>query len=347
MKLKFVALIILSIAVFRLNSMESQLKLDQSPLWQQLPKELKAKVLRHAVWYALPQELKIHIVSYIAQSKSVADMIQSLKSVACVSKEFYSYVQILITEFAKNYIEQNAELAYKEFFDAIEKNKISVVRALINAGINVNVKLNIYDTPLTLAARNVHNEIVKMLLEANAEINVHDDWDRYTPLIRAAESNNKALVQMLIGAGADVNAQNIFHKTALYYAVKSGNKDTVEVLLNAGADCNIKIYEGDTVLFIAVLHQYKEIVKQLLNAGADPNNIRDNNSWTALADAVYTGDFELVQMLMNAGANVNAKFGSGNTALSIAIQRKQFHLLDLLKGKSSFEKATKKRKTDQ
>ena len=270
MKYKFLSIIILLLAIFRLNSMESQLNLDKSPLWQQLPTELKAKVLRHAVWYTLPPELKVYIISYIAQANCVEDIIKNLKIVSLVSKEFHSFTQFLISEFTKSYIEQYPELAYAEFFEAAKKNKLLVIRALINAGINVNSQDSVCNTALKYAAENGNKEVVQLLLNSDADTNIKV-YNGEIALIGAVYQGYTNIVELLINAGSDVNNKDdLYEWTALMLASSRGHREIVQMLLNAGADTDAETIFGNTALSYAIRMKHSRIADLLAskNMGA-------------------------------------------------------------------------------
>lgn len=165
----------------------------------------------------MPKELKIYIISYLANAQNLTDLIKTLKSINVTSKEFHEFAQSLIKEFAKNYVSKYPNKAKVEFFNAIETGKISVVKALIEAGINVNS---------------------------------FDSWDR--PALVMAASNSTEIAKMLLDKGADINQKNSFGATALSMAVKWGYPDVVQFLIDQGANVNIENDLGVTPLMAAV-----------------------------------------------------------------------------------------------
>lgn len=245
--------------------MEDQLTFEQSPHWQQLPEEFKSQILNHNYWHTLPHELKLYILSYLAKSNSVGEILKNLKAVKRVSSELSSLAKLLINEFTKNYIGQHPQQAYKELFNAIRANKILIVSELVNGGINVNAKIENHWTTtfLILAVENDHKQIVEILLNAGADVNAKDYWNGHTPLMLAIQNGNKDIVQMLLSAKADPNLKNNYNNTALRYATEAGNKDIVQILLEFGADASEKMSCDNTALSIAIQCKHYHLVDLL------------------------------------------------------------------------------------
>lgn len=231
---KFIFLLVFTAFSSAINGMECRFKLEKSPLWQQLPQELKSIILSYARWHSLPDEVKLHILSYVAESKNLPELIKNLCNVSMSSKELRNLTRNIIAEFAREYIEKHRGDARREFFNAVKKNKRSLVAALIDGGIDVNAKDTKGSPVLMSAVYPGHKEMVQMLLDKGADVNAKDPSD-YTPLILAVEKNHKDIAKMLLDAGADVNVKDFYGQTALYKA-RFRSKEIVEILKAAGAE---------------------------------------------------------------------------------------------------------------
>ncbi|MBE0621761.1 MAG: ankyrin repeat domain-containing protein, partial [Burkholderiales bacterium] len=89
-----------------------------------------------------------------------------------------------------------------------------------------------------------------------------------------------------------------------------------------GADCNGRTGDGATALMLAAHTGNLAMVKALIEAGADVN-AADERGWAALTKAVYNADLDrgfadVVQALIDAGANVEAPIGYGVRPLMLA-----------------------------
>ena len=133
--------------------------------------------------------------------------------------------------------------------------------------------------------------------------------DNNLALIKAAKRGQLKKVLKLLNKGADVNAKNEDGEIAIITATFAGHKKVVVELIRAGADVSIKDENGLSALMWA-FYGRPEIVKDLLESGA---NITDVLIWTSSKG--YTGVMEDV---LKAGSDINAKDENGQTALSYA-----------------------------
>lgn len=251
---------------------------------------------------------------------------------------------------------------------AAEQGSLPVIKSLINAGADVN-KTNTANgtTPLMIASLQGNTEIVKELIAAGADINIKDNHG-YTAIYLATKYPE--VLQELIAAGSDINAKNNEGFTALMRAIIYGNSNTIDIaetLIAAGADVNAKEKHGLTPLMFASLpgiytisyacdhaedpaecfrqmsqkyskkedsiegtsikdiergvspsypmtYKGSEYIKILIDAGADVN-AKSNNNATALLIASGRNNVDVVKTLINAGADVNAKNIDGLTPL--------------------------------
>ena len=143
------------------------------------------------------------------------------------------------------------------------------------------------------------------------------------------------LARLLIDKGADVNANQKGGWTALMSAAASGNIATVKLLLDKGACVNAKSKQPYwPTMYQAVRKSYFDdhhnaIVERFLKEG--------DNGWTALMSATAEGHVEVVRILLERGAEINAQTDSGVTALKIAQDKGRKDIVDLLKANGAKE----------
>lgn len=136
-------------------------------------------------------------------------------------------------------------------------------------------------TDLEFAAAHGRIGIIKVLLEAGADVNAKSHWRKSTPLMAAANGGQAEAVQFLINSRADLKVKDSLGRTCLFDAVGSRDKKTLQVLIDSGADVNASDDWGITPLMCVAVGNSIELVKILLAAGADVN-AKDNYGKTAL-----------------------------------------------------------------
>jgi ankyrin repeat protein len=220
---------------------------------------------------------------------------------------------------------------------------------LIRAGAKVNAANDLGVTPLWTAAQNGSEAMVRRLLTAGANPNTALLAGE-TPLMVAARSGNPAVVELLLGKGANINARGARAQTALMWAVAQKHPEVVKVLLAHHADISARTetwsevmavtphgylgynkaipHGNDTALLFAAREGDFESAKLLVAAGA---NVNDEDAWgvSATALAAHSGFTDIVDFLLNKGADANAD-KAGFSALHEAVMRRDEKLVKLL-----------------
>jgi hypothetical protein len=123
---------------------------------------------------------------------------------------------------------------------------VDTIMGLLKKGHNPHLQDSYGRTPLSWAAENGHKAVVKLLLEAKADVNAKDNKGQ-TPLWCAARNGHEAVVKLLLEAKADVDAKDNGGRTPLWCAARNGHEAVVKLLLEAKADAKDE-YDGHTPL---------------------------------------------------------------------------------------------------
>ena len=172
---------------------------------------------------------------------------------------------------------------------------VAGVQTELDKGTDVNAKREDGSTPLHGAAEGGHEEIVKLLIAAGADLHATTvpmlGGGGWTPLHSAARQGHRGIVELLIEKGTDVNAMDSSGKSALHDAALEGHKEIVELLIIKGADLNAESGYYGTPLHVAAGIGHKEIVELLIANGANVN-VKDGFGRTPLdaAELVYEWD---------------------------------------------------------
>jgi quinoprotein dehydrogenase-associated probable ABC transporter substrate-binding protein len=165
----------------------------------------------------------------------------------------------------------------------------------------------------------VGNDIdrVSYLLKHEAQVNSYDD-NGYTPLINAIRSGHVAVAAYLVEHNADVNLPDRSDWTPLMWAAWGDNPALAKMLIAHGARLDAVDHDGLTPLAIAAQNAKAGTIPVLLDSGADVNARVTKGGYTPLMLASLSGSNGLANSLIDHGADANAVNSGGVTALMIA-----------------------------
>ena len=182
--------------------------------------------------------------------------------------------------------------------------------------------------PLHLACELGKDKVVEYLIAKgvvlDSSCDYDDGWQIVTPLHLAAKTNHANIVRTLLNAGADYSLEDISEHTALDIAAWFESVASLEVLLVPAANNE---FHKNQALNTALFHGSVQAVKTLLQAGADPNNMQ-HQKYTTLQCAIINKNYveedkgaavlELIDLLLTAGADIEAAGPSGMQPLAFA-----------------------------
>jgi len=146
----------------------------------------------------------------------------------------------------------------------------AAVVALLQQGTDVNRAQGDGMTALHWAAEHGDQDLTARLLKAGANPGAGTRIGQHTPLHLAAKAGHASVLRLLVNAKADVSALTTTGAAPLHFAAASGSSEAVTILLDAGADVNVREPQwGQTPLMFAAASGRTEVVKALLAHGAD------------------------------------------------------------------------------
>lgn len=209
-------------------------------------------------------------------------------------------------------------------FNTTLEGKNDLVKKLLDMGANPN-HFSSYPPHIVTAVRNSNMSVLCMLVQAGADVNMQD-FNGETALMMTILPRNYRYFYYLIRNGANVNEQRYDGFTALHIAVTQKREDFIYRLLEEHADFNIISKTGYSPLAFAMKYRFFEIAEILLKAGAAITR----HSGKFFRSAVTGKKYELVNMLISHGMNVDGKSNSSCTPLMFAAAEGDTKMMSLL-----------------
>ncbi len=263
-------------------------------------------------------------------------------------------------EIVKILVEAGADVEAKGYFDstplslAAEEGAAEIMQILLGSGPDADTPAggedkeaesmpSIGSEALYTAIEKGDVAMVRLLVEAGADVNAAEGFGGNTPLHEAVEQGDAEIVKILVEAGADVEAKGYFDRTPLSLAAEEGAAEIMQILLGSGPDADTpaggedKEAEsmpsiGSEALYTAIEKGDVAMVRLLVEAGADVNAATGFGGNTPLHEAVEQGDVEIVKILVEAGADVEAKGYFDSTPLSLAAEEGASEIMQILLG---------------
>ncbi len=233
-------------------------------------------------------------------------------------------VRLLVAQGAE--VRAQTRTAETPLLRAAQEGHLAIAEFLIAKGADVNAKGGEdFHSPLHAAVELGHKRLVQLLLDSGAAVDPTDRFGR-TPAVRAMQKDQMGLVKTLVAAGAqinlhlaaylgdvaatkrhieaggDTNLRDDLDYTALHYAARQGQAEVAELLIASGADVHATDKYGYAPLHLAIDHV--EVARVLLDHSARLD-AEDQAGETVLEKAVFRGDKEVVSLLLARGADID------------------------------------------
>lgn len=242
----------------------------------------------------------------------------------------------------------NIANGFTPLIEASKQGRVNNARLLLNRGAQVDRVNRSGRTALMGASlRNAEN-IAELLVARGADVNVKDFMDR-TALMEASAVGSEGIARLLIKEGSDVNAKDKKGRTCLMEASDSGSEGIAQELVKKGADMTVKDEEGHTALQIASRGGHTAIISLLLEGSNESPEAHAETLWEAsrrghedavktllthprvsllcapplerhlLLAAVDVNNDVIIDMLLNAGFDIETKSKHGETSLILSV----------------------------
>jgi ankyrin repeat protein len=167
--------------------------------------------------------------------------------------------------------QQSAPASDKALIEAVKTGNSTTALALLSRRANVNAVEPDGTTPLHWAVRNDDVALVDRLIKAGANVKAANRYG-VTPLALACENGSAPVVERLIEAGVSANSTQPMGETALHTCARTGRPEAAKVLIANGASIDApESWRGQTPLMWAAAEGHADMVRLLVEAGADAN----------------------------------------------------------------------------
>lgn len=229
----------------------------------------------------------------------------------------------------------NPSLSLSGYFllcHAINSQHEAIIKLLINKNVMVNCSCNykkLHNTPLHLAILYDNYDLIEILLAKKVNIDIKNQCGK-TPLELAIMKRNMEIIELILNNTIEVNISNNDYTMLLYYTINGGFiKIAIQLLSKCFNNVIEKVFGYNDLLYSAIDKRYYQIVKILVDRGVDINSTY-SSSWlishqTPLHHACKNGDYIMVQLLLNKGADVDIKDEFNKTPLHVAVQEGHVH----------------------
>jgi hypothetical protein len=169
--------------------------------------------------------------------------------------------------------------AFEDWFDAARKNRVNVMRSLLQRGFDINAaEPTRGETALMLALREKAGDVFNFLLTRSDLDLEQTAKNGDNAMMIAAWTGNLPAVKALVEKGAEVNRPGF---TPLHYAAGNGNLDLIRYLLEESAYIDAESPNRTTPLMMAAWLGHIHAVKLLLDEGADAS-LRNDRGMDAI-----------------------------------------------------------------
>ncbi|XP_038553659.1 dynein heavy chain 12, axonemal-like [Micropterus salmoides] len=232
-----------------------------------------------------------------------------------------------------SWVNQKGRYGRCPLHEASELGKSALVTLLLKAGAQPDPRSNFGLTPLALAAQGGHLEVMEILLSRGADI-LSEAKDKASILYEATLSENPSVIRLLLEYGADANVGTNTKHMPIHSVAHQGNLEALKLLIPVTSIEEVN-NSGISPLHSAAAGGHPHCIKALLDAGYDPNYMLhpwvqrgyDDERKSVLFFAVSNNDVPSAKLLLEGGAMANQ---DPIKCLQVALRLGNYELIDLL-----------------
>jgi ankyrin repeat protein len=234
-----------------------------------------------------------------------------------------------------NQKEKNGETAIISAMQSGPKDHPEIVEYLLDHGAAPDSSSQFGHTVFLYAVENGYLSIIKKLIAKGIDIEQADKYSGQTPLISAAYKEKTDVVKLLLENEANIHAVDSRGNTAFLHAAWKGNVDLMKLLLEKGADPEHRNLLNWNALMQSIVEGHENAFDFLLGIGSAFEYHEKEKGAMPLMIAAWKGSLPIVKKLLEKGASPLEKDSSGKTVIDYAQENYNPELIDYLREKLS------------
>lgn len=315
-----------------------KLLLEKTKLTDEVTSKSRIPLIMDAIEKNRKSELELFLQYGGNPNSQMADGTASI--VYCIQKGYSQLTAILL----KNGVSVETKdsegkslilIAHESYIKQRSQERMNIFFQLLDAKANIETVTSLERTFLQDYTEKGWDTLVAKLISYGANTNVIEK--NGNQLIHLASiSGSSATLLLILKNGGNIEALGDRKYKPIHYAVERSFANIVKILIDNKADINAKNDKGDTPLSLSIRIQNLSIAKQLLQSGADKNGTTAFGNPILLdvcgVDSFNTSQktYDLLDVLLQAGIDINSKNIYGNNCLFYSINRKNVPMLNYL-----------------
>ncbi len=296
----------------------------------EVPEETEANTQEGITWQHVPNEIQEHILSFALTDKDAMDTLREFCSLRQVSSNFKAHMTShhLLKPFVKKLIASNKAKAEKLFIKACMLKDQGLGRACIESGIDPRTVGPAMTMALSIAAKHGNEDLVNLLVEKGG-LNA---YECFKALLKASRYNQAEVIEALLPLVFADNDQDALldYDRDLLLALFRNNTTKAREILEEFSNANACMKNNEiTALRLAAGHGDIDMVEALLDKGAQLN-AKSDKDFAALDTACSEGHLAVVRLLLKKGADMDVIDGYGFTTLMTTCQAGRLEVARLL-----------------
>ncbi|TQW11915.1 Ankyrin repeat-containing domain protein [Cordyceps javanica] len=211
--------------------------------------------------------------------------------------------------------------------EACARGDTRLVQGLLDQGASIDGRNENRDTPMHVAIQANQVAVAALLAAAGADCEGAHSSAKLPPLFQAAAAGQTGMARMLLDHGCDPLQAPQYGTPYFYDVVERGSVDGARLLLERGCDAETANSSGRKVIVAAVRRDSVPMVELLIAHGAKVHGVCDSSGGSLLG---ATKNADMVRALLDAGADADARGGSGSYVLADAVTERNLPVAYLL-----------------